>query len=76
MKYYVYENSMENGAFAQKFENIMENGALAQKEQMLHFPYYFKKYSKLSLNSSWIFSMLYKNRKWCHDLKIAYVVKG
>ena len=24
------------------FNNIMENGAFAQKEQMLHFPLYFK----------------------------------
>ena len=29
------------------FENIMENGAFALLEQMLHFPYYFHKYSKL-----------------------------
>ena len=32
------------------FENIMENGAFASEEQMLHFPYYFQKYSKLNLN--------------------------
>ena len=24
------------------FENIMENGAFAPKEQMLHFPYFFQ----------------------------------
>ena len=30
------------------FENFMENGAFAPKEQMLHFPY-FQKYSKLYL---------------------------
>ena len=35
----------------------------------------FQKYSKLNLNFSWIFSMLTKNRTWCHDLKIAYGVK-
>ena len=29
------------------FENIMENGAFALLEQMLNFPYYFRKYSKL-----------------------------
>ena len=29
-----------------------------------------------TLNFSWIFSMLSKNRKRCHDLKIAYRVKG
>ena len=31
------------------FENIMENGAFALLEQMLHFPLYFQKYSKLYL---------------------------
>ena len=30
------------------FENFMENGAFAHLEQMLHFPYYFQKYSKLT----------------------------
>ena len=39
------------------FENIMENGAFALLEQMLHFQY-FQKYSKLNLNFSRIFSML------------------
>ena len=29
------------------FENIMENGAFALLEQMLHFLKYFQKYSKL-----------------------------
>ena len=29
------------------FENIMENGAFALLEQMLHFPY-FQKYKKLT----------------------------
>ena len=28
-------------------ENIMEDGAFAHLEQMLHFPEYFQKYSKL-----------------------------
>ena len=37
---------------------------------------YFQNYSKLHLIFSWFFSMLSKNRKWCHDLKIAYGVKG
>ena len=32
------------------FEIIMENGAFALVEQMLHFPYYFQKYSKLNLS--------------------------
>ena len=32
------------------FENIMENGAFALLEQMLHFPKYFQNYSKLNLN--------------------------
>ena len=32
------------------FENIMENGAFALSVQMLHFLYYFRKYSKLHLN--------------------------
>ena len=42
------------------FENIMENGAFAPKEQMLHFPYfqkYFKLhiiFSMLSKNRKWI----------------------
>ena len=44
------------------FENIVENGAFAPLEQMLHFPWYLQKYSKLYLNVSWIFSMLSKNR--------------
>ena len=30
------------------FENIMKNGAFAHLEQMLHFPYYFHKYSNLA----------------------------
>ena len=34
------------------FENIMENRAFALLEQMLHFPQYFQKYSKLNLNFS------------------------
>ena len=34
------------------FENIMENGAFAHLEQMLHFSQYFLKYSKLTLNFS------------------------
>ena len=45
LKYHVFENIMENGAFALLeqmlhfvFENIMENGAFALLEQMLHFP--------------------------------------
>ena len=32
------------------FENIMENDLFAAKEQKLHFPKYFQKYSKRSLN--------------------------
>ena len=31
------------------FENIMENGAFALLEQMLHFPLYFQKCSNLNL---------------------------
>ena len=34
------------------FENIMENGAFALLEQMLHFLLYFQKYSKLNINFS------------------------
>ena len=34
------------------FENILENGVFALLEQMLHFPEYFSKYSKLNLNFS------------------------
>ena len=37
------------------FENIMENGAFALLEQMLHFPLYFQKYSKLNFNFSCFF---------------------
>ena len=40
------------------------------------FPTIFSKVFKLDLNFSWICSMLSKNRKWFHDLKIAYGVKG
>ena len=35
----------------------------------------FSEVFKLYSNFSWLFSMLSKNRKWCHDLKIAYWVK-
>ena len=42
------------------FENIMENGAFAHLEQMLHFPKYFQKYSKLNLNFSGIFQSCLK----------------
>ena len=45
------------------FENIMENRAFAFLEQMLHFPYYFQKYTKLNFNFFCIFSMLSKKRK-------------
>ena len=41
---------------------------------MLHFPY-FQKYTKLKCFFNF-FKMLSKNRKQCHDLKIAYGVKG
>ena len=30
------------------FENIMENEAFAHLEQMLHFPYYFQKYQNVT----------------------------
>ena len=33
----------------------MENGAFAPKEQMLHFAFFFQKYSKLNLNIYLIF---------------------
>ena len=36
------------------------------------FQKYFQKYSKLYLNFLDFLKMLSKNRKWCHDLKIAY----
>ena len=36
----------------------------------------FSKVFKTLLKFSWFFSMLSKYRKWCHDLKIAYEVKG
>ena len=36
------------------------------------FSIIFSKNSNLTLILSWIFSMLSKNRKWSHDLKIAY----
>ena len=56
------------------FENIMENGAFAQKSKCSIFHNIFKSIQNLTLFFSWIFSMLSKNRKQCHDLKIAYVV--
>ena len=53
LKYHVFEDIMENGALKYHvFENIMENRAFALLEQMLHYPYYFQKYSKLNLNFS------------------------
>ena len=52
------------------FENFMENRAFAPKEQMLEFPYYYQKYPNLYLKCSCFFSMLSKNRKWYHDLKL------
>ena len=46
------------------FENFMENGAFALLEQMPHFPEYIQKYSKLKLFFFLIFfSVLSKNRK-------------
>ena len=36
------------------FENIMENGAFALLEQMLHFSLYFQKYSKLNLSELFV----------------------
>ena len=46
------------------FENIMENGVFAPLEQMLHFPLYFQKYSKLYLIFlDFFFQMLPENRK-------------
>ena len=42
------------------FENIMENEAFAQLEQMLHFPKYFQKYSKIYLNFLEIFQYCLK----------------
>ena len=36
----------------QVFENIIENGAFAHLEQMLHFPKYFQKYSIFYLKFS------------------------
>ena len=60
------------------FENIMENGAFALLEQMFNFPWCFQKYSKFYLNLIFheFFECLSKNRKWCHDLKIAYKSNG
>ena len=37
------------------FGNIMENRAFAPLEQIIHFPYYFQKYSKLYINFSLFF---------------------
>ena len=50
----------------------MENGSFALLEQMLPFQNIFKVFKTLII----IFSMLSKNRKWCHDLKIENEVKG
>ena len=52
------------------FENIIKNGAFALLEQMLHF-LDFQKYSNLEF-----FQCYLKIEKRCHDLKIAYGVKG
>ena len=66
LKYYVFGNIRENQAFAPlKFG---QSGWVNQKLA----PKLFKTY----LNFSWIFAMLSKNRKRCHDLKMAYGVKG
>ena len=57
------------------FENIMKNGAFPPLEQMLHFPWYFQKYSKLYLN----FFMTFFNVVWKKKMswsKKAYGVKG
>ena len=40
------------------------------------FPQYFQKNSKLNNLNFLNFSMLFKNRKGCHDLKVVYGVKG
>ena len=40
------------------------------------FSVIFSKLFKILLKFFLNFSMLSKNRKWCHDLKIAYGVKG
>ena len=52
------------------FENMMENGSNAP------FSIIFSKVFKTLLNFFLNFSMLSKNRNGCHDLKIAYEVKG
>ena len=44
---------------------------------MLHFPQYFQKNSKLKFFFFLdFFSMLFKNRKCCHDLKVDNGLKG
>ena len=55
------------------FENIMKNGAFAQNAlfSIIHSKV-FKTLLKFFLN----FSIVSKNSKLCHDLKIAYGVKG
>ena len=47
------------------FENIMENGAFAHTEQMLHFSKYFQKYKMMSWSKHSIWSkMLTANLLW------------
>ena len=74
MEHLLFENIMENGAFALwKYYgkwSICSFGANAPFS--IIFSKVFKTYLKFFLT----FSMLSKNRKWCHDLKIAYEVNG
>ena len=69
LKYHIFENIMENGAFALGanvpffiiFENIMENGAFALGANA-PFSIIFSKEFKTYLKFFLIFSMLSKNR--------------
>ena len=58
------------------FENIMENRAFAPLSKCSIFHNIFKSIQNLTSFCLEFFSMLPKNRKWCHDLNIAYGVKG
>ena len=77
MKYHVFENAPlgANALFSIIFENTMENGAFAPFGANALFTIKFSKVFETLLRFFLIFSTLSKNRKRCHDLKIAYGVK-
>ena len=71
-------NPLRHNSAFWSLRNIMYLKILWKTEHLLLwskcsiFHYIFKSIQNLTF--SWIFSMLSKNRKWCHDLKIVYGV--